>query len=79
MENLVVLSERGNRSVVFLRDSNIVTWNIIKDDYADDDLEAALDVVTTHTKKECSKVSKVIAEESATDTIPEITKETVQW
>ena len=54
VENLLVLSERGNRSVVFFRDSNIVTLNIIKDDYADDNLEAALDVVTTHIKKECS-------------------------
>ena len=76
--------------MVFFRDSNIVTWNIIKDDYKDDNLEAALDVVTTHIKKECSemeyknwtystKISKDIAEESATDTIPEITKETVHW
>ena len=32
VENLVVLSERGNRSVVFFRDSNIITFNIIKND-----------------------------------------------
>ena len=32
VENLVVLSERGNRSVVFFRDSNVVTFNIIKND-----------------------------------------------
>jgi len=50
VENLVVLSERGNRSIIF-RDSNSVTLNIIKDDYADDNLEAGLDVVTTHIKK----------------------------
>ena len=54
VETLVLLSERGNRLVVFFRDSNIVTLNIIKDDYADDNLEAALDVVTTLIKKECS-------------------------
>ena len=30
VENLVVLSEQGNRSVIFFRDSNIVTLNIIK-------------------------------------------------
>ena len=79
MENLVVLSERGNRSAIFFSDSNIVTLNIIKDDYADDNLEAALDVVTTHIRKECSemeyknwtystKIAKDITEESATDT-----------
>ena len=90
VENLVLLSERGNRSVVFFRDSNIVTLNIIKDDYTNDNLEAVLDVVTTHNKKECSvmdyknciyssKIFKDIAEESATDTVPEITKETVHW
>ena len=50
VEKKVVLSEQGNRSVVFFHDSNIVTLNIIKDDYADDNLEAALDVVTTHQK-----------------------------
>ena len=60
--------------------------NIFKDDYTDDNLEAALDVVTTHIKEECSvieyknwtystKISKDIAEESATDTVPE----TVRW
>ena len=54
VENQVVLSERRNRLVVFFRDSNIVTLNIIKDDYAVDNLEAVLDVVTTHIKKECS-------------------------
>ena len=86
--NLVVLSEQGNRSVVFFRDSNIVTLNM--DDYANDNLETALDVVTTHIKKECSvmehknwtystKISKDIAEESTMDTIPEITKVTVHW
>ena len=90
VEHLVVLSEWGNRSVVFFCDSNIITLNIIKDDYTDDNLEAALNVVTIHFKKECSvmeyknwtystKISKHIAEESATATIPEITKETVHW
>ena len=83
MENLVVLSERGNQSVVFFRDSNIVTLNIIKVNYADFNLDAALDVVTTHIKNECSvqynwtystKISKEI-----TDTVPEITKETIHW
>ena len=53
-------------------------------------MEAALDMLTTHIKKEClvmeyrkwtysMKISKDIVEESATDTIPEITKETVHW
>ena len=41
VKNLVVLPEGGSRSVVFFRDSNIVTLNIIKDDYANDSLEAA--------------------------------------
>jgi len=52
VETLVVLSELGNRSVIFFRESNVVNLNIIQDDYADDNLEAALDVVSTHTKKE---------------------------
>ena len=86
-ENVVVLSERNNRSVVFFCDSNIVILNVLKDDYADDNLEAALNMMTTHIKKECSlmeynnwtystKISNYIA---AIDAIPEITKETVHW
>ena len=85
VESVVVLSELGNRSVVFFRDSNIVTLNIIQDDYEDDNLEAALDVVSTHIKKKCSvienknwsysaKISKDIAEESVTDTIQKLKK-----
>ena len=53
-------------------------------------IKDTLDVVTTHIKKECSvmehknwtystKISNDIEEESATDTIPEITKATVHW
>ena len=52
VEDLVVLSERGYRSVVF-RDSTIAALKMIKDDDEDDNLETALDVVATHIKKEC--------------------------
>ena len=53
VEDLVVLSARGYCSVVF-RDSTIATLKMIKDEDDSDNLEAALDVVATHTKKECS-------------------------
>jgi len=78
VEDLVVQSARGYRSVVF-RESTIATMKIIKDDDVDDNLETALDVVATHIKKECSMMyykhqayhtntSKEIAEESAPNT-----------
>ena len=83
VEDLVVLSARGYRSVVF-RDSTVATLKMIKDDDEDDNLEAALDVVATQIKKESSMMdykhqtyhtntSKEIAEESA------VTKENVHW
>ena len=75
VEDLVVLSERGYRSAVF-HDSTIATLQIIKDDDDDANLEAALDVVATHTKKEClmmdykhrtyrTNTTKEMAEQSA--------------
>ena len=53
VEDMVFLSGRGYRWVVF-RGSTIATLKIIKDDDDDDDdnLEAALDMVATHPKKE---------------------------
>jgi len=56
---------------------------MIKDDAEDDNLETALDVVATHTKKECSMMdykhhtyhmntSKDIAEESAPDNLQQL-------
>ena len=54
VDDLVVLSARGYRSVVVFRDSAIATLKMTKDDDEDDNLEAALHVVTTHIKKECS-------------------------
>ena len=82
VEDLVVLSARDYRSVVF-RDSTIAILKIIKDDDKDDNLETALDVVATHIKKECSMMdykhhtchmntSTEIAEESATDTLQQL-------
>ena len=79
VEDLVVLSAHGYRSVVF-RDSTNATLKMIKDDDEDDNLEAALDVVATYIKKECSvmdyknqtchtNTSKEIAEESAPNTL----------
>ena len=38
------------------RDSTIATLKIIKDDDDNDNLEAALGVVATHTKKECTSI-----------------------
>ena len=55
VEVLVVLSARGYGSVVF-SDSTIVTLKMIKNDDDSNNREAALDVVATHTKKECSMV-----------------------
>ena len=55
VEDLVVLTARGFRSVVF-RDSTIATLKIIKDDDKDDNMETALDVVATHIKKDCSRM-----------------------
>ena len=82
VEDLVVPTARGYRSVVF-RDSTIATLKMIKDDDEDDNLETALDVVATHIKKECSMMdykhqtyhtntSKEIAEESAPDTLQQL-------
>ena len=82
VEDLVVLSAHGYRSVVF-RDSTIATLKMIKDYDKDDNRETALDVVATHIKKECSMMdykhqtyhtntSKEIAEESAPDTLQQV-------
>jgi len=82
VEDLVVLSARGYRSVV-LRDSTTATLKMIKDDDEDDNLETALDVVATHIKKECSMMdykhhtyhtntSKEIAKESALDNLQQL-------
>jgi len=79
VEDLVVLSAHGYRSVVFC-DSTIAILKMINDDDEDDNMETALDMVETHIKKECSKmdykhqtyhtnISKEIAEESAPDAI----------
>ena len=51
VEDLVVLSARGYRSVVF-GDIIIATLKMIKGDDEDDNLETALEVVATHNKKE---------------------------
>ena len=56
VEGLVVLSTRGYRSIVS-RDSTIATLKMIRDDYEDDNLETALDVIATHTKNECSMMT----------------------
>ena len=82
VEDLVVLSAHGYRSVDFC-DSTIATLKMIKDDDEDDNLETALDVVATHIKMQCSMMgykhqiyytntSKEIAEESAPDTLQQL-------
>ena len=79
VDDLVVLSARGYRSVVF-RHSTIATLKMMKGDADDDNLEAAPDVEATHIKKECSMMdykyrtntSKEIAEESAPDTLQQL-------
>lgn len=79
-QDLVVLSAPGYRSVVFFRDNTSATLKMIKDENEDDNLEAALDLVAKHVKKECSelkyhhqtystKISKEIADESASYTM----------
>ena len=90
VQHFVVLSERSNRSAVFYRDSNVATVKMMEDDDDGHNLEAALDVVATHIKKEwpvmeCkrrsypSKISKEIAEEPPPDTVADTTKEPVHW
>ena len=85
VEDLVVLSARGYRSVVF-RNSTIATLKMIKDDDEEDNLGTALDVVATHIKMQCSMMdykhqtyhtntSKEIAEESAPDTLQQLQRE----
>ena len=51
VEDLVVLSARDYRSVVF-RDRTTATLKMVKDNDDNDNLETALDVVATHIKKE---------------------------
>jgi len=83
VEEPVVLSARGYRSVVFFRNSTIATMNMIKDDDEDENLEAALDVVATDIKKESymmeykhrtyhTNISKEIAEYLAPDTLQQL-------
>ena len=83
IEDLVVLSARGYRSVVFFRDNTIATMKMVRDDDEDDNLEAALNVVAKHIKKEClemdfdhhtyqTKISRDTAEESTSDTLQQL-------
>jgi hypothetical protein len=83
VDDLVVLSAPGYRSVVFFCDNTTATMKMIKDDDDDDNLEAALEVVAKRIRKECSemeyqrgtyttKISKEIAAESAPHTLQEL-------
>ena len=78
VEDLVVLLARGYRSVVLFRESTIANLKMLKDDDEDNNLEAALDVVATHIKKEYArqtcptKIFRYIADESAPDTLQKI-------
>lgn len=84
VEDLVVLSAPGYRSVVFFRDNTIATLKIIKDDYDENDnLGAALDLVSKCIRKECSeieyqhrtyakKINKTVAAESVPDTLQQL-------
>ena len=86
VEDLVVLSAHGYRSVIF-RDSTIATLKIIKDDDEEDNLETALDVVATHIKKECSMMDykhhtshlQRDRRRICTGHYPAVTKENVHW
>ncbi len=80
VEDLVVLSAPGYRSVIFFHDNAHVTLKIIKDDDKEDNLDAVLDVVAKRIRKECSKmeyqrrtyntkISKEITDECAPDTL----------
>ena len=83
LEDLVVLSSPGYRSIVFFRDSALATLKMIKDNNEEDNLDAALNVVVKHIRKECSdmeyqrrtystKISKDIANKSVPDTLQQL-------
>ena len=82
-EDLVVLSSPGYRSIFFFRDNALATLKMIKDNDEEGNLEAALNVVAKHIRKECSdmeyqrrtystKISKDIANKSVPDTLQQL-------
>lgn len=79
IKDLVVLSSPGYRSLIFFSDNTTATLKMTKDD-DEDNLEAALNVVAKHIKKESSgikyqchtydtKISKELAADSVSDTM----------
>ena len=86
LDDLVVLSAPGYRSVIFFRDNTTATLKMIKDEGEEDNLEAALHLVAKQIKKECTKIeyqhqkystkiSKEIAAESISDTLLQLLSE----
>lgn len=83
VDDLVVLTAPGYRSVVFLKNNSTATLKLMKDDEEEDNLDAALDVVAKQIRKECSsieydhrtyntKISKDIAGEAVSETLQQL-------
>ena len=83
MDDLVVLSAPGFRSIVLFRDNNKVTLKMIKYEEEDDDLESALNIVAKHIHGDClnikydhrkyrTTISKQQADESVSDTLQQL-------
>ena len=56
LEDLILLSSPGYRSIVFFRDNALATLKMIKDNDEEDNLDAALNVVAKHIRKECANM-----------------------
>ena len=51
LQDLVILSATGYRSIIFFRENPNVTLRLIKDEEEEDSLEAAIDVVARNIRK----------------------------
>ena len=82
IDDLVVLSAPGYRSLLFSNNSD-ATLKMIKDEDEDDNLKAAMKIVAKHIRRECSeieyhrhtystKISKPIAEEHVPSTLQQL-------
>lgn len=83
LQDLIVLSAPGYRSIIFFKDNTNATLKMIKDEEEDDNTEAALDLIAKLINKECSvieynsqmyktKISKDVAAESTSYTLQQL-------
>lgn len=82
LQDLIVLSACGYRSIIFFKDNTNATLKMIKDE-EEDNIDAALDMIAKHINEECSnieyhshtyrtKISKDIAAESSSYTLQQL-------